>query len=169
MEAIITAVFLILIFLCWVLTILGGLGTLLILLFSAIYSFLTHFEIIGPRVLLALLLIYLSGEIFDYLFIFLSGRIFGASKKASLGAILGGFIGAGLSFVGLGIGILPLTLWGIFLGALSVELREKKDIFKALSAGIASLFGKISTSLFKIFLGLLMILLLLREILNYLK
>ena len=142
---------------------------ILLFLFSFIYAILTGFEIITVRVLIALALICLTGELFDYIFVFLGARISGAGKKAAFGAIIGGIIGAALSLASFGAGFFPLTISGIFLGAFLVELREKKDILKALRAGIGSFLGRFGAVLFKGMLGILMVVIIIAHLLAYLN
>ncbi len=167
MEGLITVLFLILSFLSFVFIIFGGFGTLLILLFSSLYSILTGFAIITPKVLLALALIYLIGELFDYVFIILGAKFSGAGKKAAFGAIIGGLVGIAISLASFGAGLLPLTLLGIFLGAFFVELKEKQDVLKAFRAGIGSLLGRFGAVFFKILLGLLMFIIVVTHVFTY--
>lgn len=169
MEALLTLLFLIFMVLAWFLSFFGGIGTLLILLGALLYSVFTGFEIITPKVLLALALLYLTGELFDYAFIALGAKLSGASKKAIFGAIIGGLMGAAISLSTFGVGIVPLTLLGIFLGAFLVELKEKKDFLKALRAGVGSLTGRFGAVIFKVLIGLLMLGIIFYHILTYLK
>lgn len=157
MNVMILSIYIALILFSWLFIFFGGFGTVLILIFSLIYALLTGFEIITAKVLIALALLCLAGEVFDYVFIYLGAKIGGASKKAAWGAIVGGLIGAAVSLVSYGVGLIPLTLVGIFLGAFFVELNEKKDIFKALKAGLGSLVGRFSAVLFKALLGVIML------------
>jgi hypothetical protein len=169
MEALLTLLFLIFMVLAWFLSFFGGIGTLLILLGALLYSVFTGFEIITPKVLLALALLYLTGELFDYAFVALGAKLTGASKKAMFGAIIGGLIGAAISLSTFGMGIVPLTLLGIFLGAFLVELKEKGDFLKALRAGVGSLIGRFGAVIFKVLIGLLMLGIIFYHILAYLK
>jgi uncharacterized protein YqgC (DUF456 family) len=66
-------------------------------------------------------------------------------------------------------GIVPLTLLGIFLGAFLVELKEKGDFLKALRAGVGSLIGRFGAVIFKVLIGLLMLGIIFYHILAYLK
>ena len=169
MESLVTILFLILTFLSFIFIFFGGFGNLLIFLFPLIYAVLTGFEIITVRVLIALALIYLTGEFFDYIFVFWGARISGAGKKAAFGAIIGGIIGAALSLGSFGIGFFPLTVLGIFLGAFLVELKEKRDILKALRAGVGSFLGRFGAVIFKGMFGLLMVVIIITHLLAYLN
>jgi hypothetical protein len=153
----ILSLYIALILFSWLFIFFGGFGTVLILIFSLIYALLTGFEIITAKVLIALTLLCLAGEVFDYVFVYLGTKIGGASKKAAWGAIMGGLIGAAVSLVSYGVGLIPLTLVGIFLGAFVVELNEKKDVLKALKAGLGSLVGRFSAVLFKALLGIVIV------------
>ncbi|MDP8253742.1 MAG: DUF456 domain-containing protein [Candidatus Kaelpia aquatica] len=168
MEVLITVFFLILVLISFLFALFGGFGNLLILAFSFIYSALTSFEIISPKVLLALALIYLTGELFEYIFIILGVKISGAGKRAGWGAIIGGLVAAAVSLAFLGTGFIPLTIAGVFLGAFIIELKEKKDIFKAFRAGLGSFLGRFGAVVFKLILGVLMICIIVGHVLSYL-
>ncbi|MDP8233361.1 MAG: DUF456 domain-containing protein [Candidatus Saelkia tenebricola] len=169
METLITVIFLILTFLSFIFIFFGGFGNFLIFLFSFLYAVLTGFNIISTKVLIALALVYLTGEIFEYVFIILGARISGAGKKAAFGAIIGGIIGAALSLSFFGAAVFPLTVLGIFLGAFLVELKEKRDFLKALRAGIGSFLGRFGAVFFKMVIGLLMIIIIITHIFAYLN
>lgn len=169
MNLLITALFLIFSFLSFVFIFLGGFGTFLILLFSFIYALLTGFKIITPEVLLSLGLIYLTGELFDYIFIILGAKISGAGKKAAFGAIIGGLIGAAISLSTFGAGFFILTLIGIFSGAFLVELSEKKNLLRAFRAAIGALLGRFSAVIFKAILGFLMLLIIVFHVWSVIK
>ncbi len=169
MEALITVFFIILVLTSFLFTLFGGFGNLLILLFSFLYSLLTRFEVIEAKVLLALALIYLTGEIFEYIFVIFGVKLSGAGKRAAWGAIIGGLIAAAVSLAFLGAGFIPLTILGIFLGAFLVELRDKRDLLKAFRAGLGSFLGRFGAIVFKLFLGILMIVIIVVHILSYLN
>jgi hypothetical protein len=164
MEIVGISIFIILLIFSWISIFFGLFGTLLILIFSFVYSFLTNFSIIRPKVLLALVFFYLAGELFDYIFIALGAKKFGATNKAIFGGILGGIIGAGLSLASLGIGFFPLVLLGIFLGTFLVEFFQKGDLAKSFRAGIGSLIGRFSATIFKVLLGLAMVFIIAKQI-----
>jgi uncharacterized protein len=168
MELLITIFFIISVLAAFLFTLFGGFGNLLILLFSLLYSLLTGFKIIEPRVFLALALIYLTGELFEYLFIMLGVRFSGAGKRAAWGAIIGGLLAAALSLAFLGAGFMLFVVLGIFFGAFLVELQEKKDILKAFRAGIGSFLGRFGAVIFKLILGILMLFIIAGHIVGHL-
>ena len=151
------SIYVALILFSWLFIFFGGFGTILILGFSFIYALVTGFQVITGKVLISLALLCLVGELFDYIFIYLGTKVGGAGKKAGLGAVLGGLIGAAVSLAFYGIGILAFTIAGVFLGAFVVELNEKKDVLKALKAGLGSLVGRFSAVIFKASLGIVML------------
>jgi len=138
MEALVTVLFLVLVTASLVFIFFGGFGNLLILIFSFAYSLITEFEIIPVKVLISLAVIYLTGELFEYVFIILGVKISGAGKRAVWGAIIGGLVGSAISLAFLGTGFILFTAAGIFVGAFLTELADKKDIAKVLWAGSGS-------------------------------
>lgn len=169
MEVLVTIFFVIIILTSFLFTLFGGFGNLLILGFSFLYSLLTRFEIIEPKVLMALALIYLTGELFEYIFIILGVKISGAGKRAGWGAIIGGLVAAAISLAFLGAGFILLTILGIFFGAFLVELKEKRNLLKAFRAGVGSFLGRFGAVVFKLLLGILMIAIIVGHILGYLN
>jgi len=162
----IAVIYLVLILFSWLFIFFGGFGTFLILLFSFIYALITGFEFINGKTLIALGLLCLAGELFDYIFIYLGAKIGGASKKTAMGAIVGGLIAAAVSLAFYGVGLFLFTIVGIFLGAFIVELNEKKDVLKALKAGLGSLVGRFSAVIFKALLGLVMVIIIFYHIIT---
>ncbi|MCD5390796.1 DUF456 domain-containing protein, partial [candidate division NPL-UPA2 bacterium] len=97
-------------------------GTLIILVGALIYGFLTDFAGITVKILVLLTIFYLAGELLEYILVIVGARKFGASRKATGGAILGGILGAILGMLAGGIGVVPGTFLGIFSGAFLVEI-----------------------------------------------
>ncbi|MDD5614503.1 MAG: DUF456 domain-containing protein [Candidatus Omnitrophica bacterium] len=169
MEALVTILFMALVAASLVFIFLGGFGNLLILIFSFAYFLITGFEIIPVKVLISLAIIYLTGELFEYVFIILGVKISGAGKRAIWGAIIGGLVGSAVSLAFLGAGFILLTAAGIFLGAFFTELADKKNIAKALKAGLGSFLGRFGALVFKVVLGILMVIIITSHILSYLN
>ena len=133
-------------------------GTLLIMLGAAVFSFVTNFQVIDVKTLVILFILYLAGEVLEYIFIILIAKKLGASNIAVAGAIVGGILGAifGASFLGVGtaLGI----LMGLFLGAFMVELLIQRDLVKSLKAGLGSVLGRLLSIATKIAIAAVMIL-----------
>jgi hypothetical protein len=164
MEIVGISIFIILLIFSWISIFFGLFGTLLLLIFSLIYSIITNFSIVSIKTLVVIFLLYLAGELFDYVFIALGAKKFGATNRAILGGIIGGVIGGSLSLIGLGIGIFPLVFLGIFLGTFIVEFFQRKDFKKSIKAGFGSLLGRFSAIIFKALLGLIMLFIVLMQI-----
>jgi len=139
-------------------------GTLLILLGSIIYSSLTNFLILDPKILIVLLLLYLCGEVLEYVFIIIGGKKFGASNSAIVGAIIGGILGAVLGTPLFGVGLILGTLLGIFLGAFLVEFFIQRDLVKSIKAGLGSVLGRIGSMVVKVIIAIIMLSLIVSKI-----
>jgi len=131
-------------------------GTLIILIGTALYAFLTGFSIVGLQTLLILLTLYLCGEVLEYVFIILGAKKFGASNAAAIGAVIGGIIGAVAGAAFFGIGLILGTFLGIFLGAFLVEMLLQKNLVKSLKAGAGSVIGRIGSIVVKVAIAVVM-------------
>lgn len=132
-------------------------GTFIIFIGSLLYAILTDFSIISIKTIVLLFVLYLCGEVLEYIFIIIGGKKFGASNTAIIGAIFGGVIGAiaGMGF--LGIGVLLGTFLGIFLGAFLVEFFIQKDLVKSLKAGAGGVIGRIGSIVTKVIIAIIML------------
>lgn len=128
-------------------------GTLIIFIGAIIYALMTGLSVLGIEVLITLLILYLCGEVIEYLFVIIGAKKFGASNAATAGAVVGGIVGAiaGVGF--LGIGLILGTFLGIFLGAFIVELLLHRDLVRSLKAGTGGVIGRIGSIVFKIFIA----------------
>jgi len=131
-------------------------GTLIIFIGAVAHSLLTGFAFINPKVLLILLLLYLCGEVVEYLFVIIGAKKFGASNAATVGAVVGGIIGAVAGVLFPGAGIVLGTFLGIFLGAFLVELIIHKDLIKSLKAGTGGVVGRVGAVAVKVVIALIM-------------
>ncbi|KPK98955.1 MAG: hypothetical protein AMJ95_01465 [Omnitrophica WOR_2 bacterium SM23_72] len=131
-------------------------GTLIILLGSLFYAFITEFSIMSPKVLFILLILYLFGEVLEYVFIILGAKKFGASNAAIVGAIIGGIVGAIAGVSLMGIGLFWGTIFGLFLGAFLVELIIQKDLIRSLKAGAGSVLGRLGSVFAKVLIAITM-------------
>ena len=71
-----------------------------------------------------------------------------------VGGILGFMLGA---TIGLGIGIIPFTLLGIFLGGFLMELDQRKTVKQAIKSGAGGVFGRLGVVVMKVLLTIVMI------------
>ena len=110
-------------------------GTLIILIGACLYAFLTGFYVIDFGTLIVIVILYLLGEISEYLCIIVGAKKMGESGPAVMGALAGGICGALSGALFLGVGFVLSTFLGIFLGAFLVELFIQRDFIKSLKAG----------------------------------
>jgi len=118
-------------------------GTLIILIGALLHGFLTHFSVLTVQTLFVILVLYIIGELLEYVFVVLGAKTFGASNRAIIGAVAGGLAGALVGSLFFGVGILVGTFAGIFLGAFLVELVLKKSLIQSLKAGAGGVFGRV--------------------------
>ena len=143
---------------------LGIFGTLIILLSTFVYAIATGFEAITIKFVLLLLFLYLLGEILEYVMVIIGAKKFGASNKAAVGAVIGGIVGAIFGTFIAGIGLIPATFLGLFLGAFLVEYLFQRDLVKSLKAGAGGIFGRIGAIASKVIIALIMIFLILKRL-----
>lgn len=131
-------------------------GTLIILIGSIIYAFLTEFSLLSVKVIAILFLLYVIGEIIEYVSIIYGAKKFGASNAGIAGAFIGGIAGAVLGVSFFGVGLIIGAFIGIFLGAFIVELFVKKDVIKSLKAGAGGVLGRLGSIIVKIIIAIVM-------------
>ncbi len=131
-------------------------GTLIILLGGILYAIMTGLLALGIEELILLLILYLCGEVVEYLFVIIGAKRFGASNAATAGAVIGGIVGAIVGVGFLGIGLILGTFLGIFAGAFLVELLLHRDLVRSLKAGTGGVIGRIGSIVFKIFIAIAM-------------
>ena len=132
-------------------------GTLIILLGAILYTLMAGISVFGVEALALLLILYLLGEVVEYLFVILGAKKFGASNAATAGAVIGGILGAIAGISLLGIGPVLGTFLGIFLGAFFVELFLHRDLWKSIKAGTGGMLGRAGSIVVKVFIALAMI------------
>jgi len=131
-------------------------GTLIILIGSILYAFLTGFTLITVKALLILLALYAVGEVIEYASIIIGAKKLGASNAAVVGALVGGIIGA-VAGAGIpGAGLILGAFLGMFLGWFLVELAINKDAIKALKAGTGGVLGMLASVIVKVVIALAM-------------
>jgi len=131
-------------------------GTFLIFFSAVIFGLLTELQIFGVGTLFVLLLLYLAGELMEYVFVTLGIKRFGASNWAVFGAIVGAVVGALLGMWVPGAGLFVGILCGLFLGGFFAEWLVKRDIVQSLRAGTGGVIGRLGAVLFKVFIALMM-------------
>jgi len=139
-------------------------GTLIILIGSVLYAILTNFQILSIKSLSILLLLYLCGEVLEYVFIIVGSKKLGASNLAVIGALIGGVLGAIIGAMFLGIGLFLSTLIGIFLGAFLVELIVQRDLIKSAKAAMGGVIGRVLSIGAKVVIAISMFIVLLLQI-----
>ncbi len=133
-------------------------GTWIILGLAIIAAAITGFHKITWVIILILIGLALLAELIEFLAGYLGARAKGASRWASLSAIVFSFIGAILlSGFPPVLGSLIGAFLGAFLGAAVVEYIIKKEWKQARRAGIAVLFGRVVAIISKVAVGVAMI------------
>ncbi|MFC1708940.1 DUF456 family protein [Candidatus Omnitrophota bacterium] len=131
-------------------------GTLVILIGSFLYAFMTDFVVLDMQALIILVILYLVGEVSEYLFIIAGAKKLGASNMAVVGAFVGGLVGALFGTLFFGIGLFLSTLLGVFLGAFIVELTIHKDLVKSAKAALGGVVGRVLSIGAKVIIALSM-------------
>ena len=157
-EATILTVFVVILFVGLFSIIFGLPGTFLILGDVIIYSWITGFEKIGFKVIIALVFISLLAETIDFLLGIAGARKYGSSKKSVALSIIGGIIGAILMTpILFGLGAIIGVFLGGFTGAFLGEYLEHRKLKPAVRAGYGSLIGRIAGILAKGSLAIVMV------------
>ena len=141
-------------------------GTLIILVGAVLYALMTGFSILGLKIILLLFMLYVFGEVLEYIFIIVGAKKLGASNVAVAGAIVGGIAGAILGVGFFGIGLILGTFLGIFLGAFLVELIIQRDLVKSLKAGAGSVLGRLGSIVAKVIISIIMFFILANQIIS---
>lgn len=131
-------------------------GTMIIFIGAILYALMTGLSILGIEALIILLILYLCGEVIEYLFVIVGAKKFGASNAATAGAVIGGIVGAIAGAGFLGVGLILGTFLGIFLGAFIVELLLHRDLVRSLKAGTGGVIGRVGSIVFKVFIAVAM-------------
>ena len=131
-------------------------GTLIIFIGAILYALMTGLSVLGIEALIILLILYLCGEVIEYLFVIVGAKKFGASNAATAGAVIGGIVGAIVGAGFLGIGLILGTFLGIFLGAFIIELLLHRNLVRSLKAGTGGVIGRVGSIVFKVFIAVAM-------------
>jgi len=141
-------------------------GTLIILMGAVLYALMTGFSILGLKVLFLLFMLYVLGEVLEYILVIIGAKKLGASNIAIAGAIVGGVAGAILGVGFFGIGLILGTFLGIFLGAFLVELIIQRDLIKSLKAGAGGVLGRLGSIVAKVIISIVMFFILANQIIS---
>ena len=142
-------------------------GTLIILIGALAYAFMTNFSVLTLKQLIIIFILYLVGEVLEYLFIIMGAKKLGASNAAAVGALIGGILGAVMGAASLGVGLIPGTFLGIFLGAFFVEFFIQGDLVRSLKAGTGGILGRVGSIIVKLMLAVFMLTIVALSIFKY--
>lgn len=143
-------------------------GTFIMMAGTLLYAVMTDFEIITPKLLGILFVLYVIGELLEFIFTVIGAKKFGASNAAAVGAVAGGVLGAVIGTGFFGIGIIPGTFCGIFLGAFLVEQLLYKEWRRSFNAGVGSLAGRIGSIVAKCFIAIIMVTIIITRVVSVL-
>ena len=130
--------------------VLGLPGTWLILVASVFYGWLTDFAIITSQLLLGLLALAVVAELLDLTAGLWGARRYGGTKKAMVGTMIGGILGAvALSPMLFGFGTIVGAFFGAFVGAFSMTYLEQRKMDEAMRVGWGALLGRVFAMVFK--------------------
>jgi uncharacterized protein YqgC (DUF456 family) len=130
--------------------VLGLPGTWLILLTSVLYSWVTGFSVITYQMLIGLLVLAVVAEALEMWSGLWGARRYGGSKKAMLGTLIGGFIGAIiLTPMLFGFGSVVGAFLGAFVGGFVVTYLEQRKMSQAMRVGWGGLLGRVFAMVFK--------------------
>ncbi len=119
-------------------------GTWLILACAAGYDWYFGWQRIGWKWLVVLLVLAAAAEAVDSLASMVAAKRAGASRRAAVGALLGGF--AGMLLLSVPIPVIGTVLGGLigcFAGALAAELTKRNDIVAGARVGLFATGGRV--------------------------
>ena len=115
-----------------------------------IYGFASGWEDYGLRLMIALGVVTVLTQVIDFLVGAVGSKQYGGSGMGAVGSIIGALVG--LVFFNL-IGLII----GTFAGALVGELIKGRSMNEAIRSGWGAFLGFVAGSIFKLILGLMMI------------
>lgn len=119
-------------------------GTWLILVTTVGYDWLHHWRILGWKWLLGLTAAAALAEVVEMASSIVIARKGGASRRASIGAVIGGMAGMVLLSVPIPIlGTIVGGFFGCFLGALAGEMTIRDDLGRGTKVGIYATLGRL--------------------------
>jgi len=133
-------------------------GTFLIVGNSAIYGWFTDFTELTVSTLFTLVVIAIVAEAIEFFIGAATAGKYGGSKKAMIGAVVGGFVGAiWMSPMFPVVGTIAGAFAGAFAGATLMEYIESNDINKAINVGFGAFLGTVGGKLTKVAAGVGMV------------
>jgi uncharacterized protein len=136
---------------------LGLPGTFVQVAAALVLTLLSGGQLLGWTWVLVFLGFAAVGEAIEFFAGRWGARKFGGSRRAGWGALIGGLVGA---FVGMPvpiIGSIIASFLGTFLGAWAGQVSEQRQQSAAVHVGIGAVIGRAIGVTFKVFLGLLII------------
>ncbi len=119
-------------------------GAWLILLAAAGYDWYFGWQRFGWEWLLPLVLVAAAAEVFEFMAGALVARHGGASRRASIAALVGGVLGMFFLAIPLPVvGVIVGGLIGCFAGALLAELSLNKDVLTGTRVGLFAVVGRL--------------------------
>ena len=158
MEYIVFIIFLV-VAIAGLITLIFGLpGNFIVLIDTILYGWYGGFSEITFRVIVALVLLSLLGELLEFLIGITGLKKYKSSNKAIVGSIVGGIVGAiwGAPFL-LGIGSIIGAFIGAFAGAFLVELLDRKGASQAIQSGWGAFVGRLGGTITKGVIGIAMV------------
>ena len=125
-------------------------GTWIILGASIVYGWFTDFAVITVKLLVLLFAIAAIAELTEFGASVWGARRYGGTKKAMLGTLLGGLVGAiALSPLMFGLGSIVGAFFGAFVGAFFVTYLEERKMSDATRVGWGAFLGRVFATVFK--------------------
>ena len=115
------------------------------------YGWYEHFQNITPGFLMIMGALTMLSLLADYISTYWGVKLFGATRISMYAAVIGGIFG---------IFVLPplgIVLWPIVFATVA-EFHQRRDFTAAVKSGIGALVGLVTSMVFKVILGSLMIL-----------
>lgn len=168
MDFVWAAILLIILAVCWVLTLLGMPGNWIIILAAVGYLFVVPAEspvAIGWTTVIVLLVLAVLGELLEFLAGALGVTKAGGSRRgaalALIGSLVGGvvglFVGVPIPIVGPLFGAVLLAAAGAFAGAIMGEHWKGRDLDESLKIGQAAFWGRLLGTVAKTAVGAIMV------------
>jgi uncharacterized protein YqgC (DUF456 family) len=135
---------------------LGLPGTWVILAAAPAYNYLTGTEAVTGMSMIALLVLAIVGEVIEFTLAARYTRLYGGSRRAGWGAIIGGLFGA---IVGVPIPIIGSVIGafvGSFLGALVAEWTRGTETRTATRVATGAFLGRVFATAAKVGIGVAM-------------
>jgi uncharacterized protein YqgC (DUF456 family) len=128
-------------------------GNWLMIVATALYARLTHWQILSWKVILILVILGIAGEIVETVAGGAGAKRAGGTRRGTIGALIGAVLG-GIFFTGLIpipiVGTVIGVLVGVFVGAVLFELSGGRRTDEALAVGLGATHGRFVGMLIKV-------------------